>query len=63
MVGGGGGSTDNASLDPAVNNRCSEIVISLYDFMPTLADYLKVDKKTINTQDAKVRNNLKSEFL
>lgn len=53
VVGGGGGGGDHA-LDVAVNNRCSEIVASLYDFMPSLVDFLKVDKKTINTPDLKV---------
>jgi ubiquitin carboxyl-terminal hydrolase 34 len=52
VVGGGGGNAE--TLDPAVNSRCSEIVVALYELMPSLVECLKVDKKTINTPDLKV---------
>jgi ubiquitin C-terminal hydrolase len=41
-------------VDPVINVRCTDLMLSLYDFMPSLHELLKVDKKTINTQDAKV---------
>ncbi len=41
-------------VDQVINARCTELMVSLYEFMPSLQELLKVDKKTINTQDNKV---------